>query len=830
MKVYDAEPVNPMPAPEQDTTSFLEQLLSPQTLQRMMTCGGLLLVFGLVAWLWSIGIFENPLVGATLLGGATLGVLGLGAWLHRHTKHELAGTGLTLLAELALPLNLWFYDAQGLVTISEGGRLWIPAAICCGIYAFIARVLRKPMFVYTLVGGVVMTGMLFLADQSIGRFWEVIPQATFLVVTGWLCVFAERLFPREEGDFSRAKFGKAFHWSGLVVLLSGFATLAGGQIVGNFISLLSWDAAEAIVTDNGLKMWALGLVGFSMVGAIAQRVFTEQKSLYTGLALALFAWCLAIFSDIYSIRIEIQHIALAAAVLIIFGYARRVFFHEESRVWPVHLGAGILFLYGFAQFFAFSMEGSSRLYADAPWLLLLQLVTTVAAGLVGWAAERNSRSYGETNEASVESLHPTAGIPPGGQASVAEDLLIGATSVLSVFSAGCAGKLLGVTSFELTSVLLYVVPAMFAAVVWATRKTTDISTWQNATSAATVICLVYLGIAFASETLTAFVDHWAWCGILLVGAGLFGVASLGRKRHIERGLAIGSVILAVSQATIAMGASVDYAIVLAPTFFGLVLVAYRYATDNESLEMPSHVVVLIGSLLGILYGISRVISDTADFGLISVLLLQLVAVAIPSFLTKRTQWRHTFRVAAIGSAATLLASMNSMIDTHWLLRLEIGSIAFGIFLLVIGHIGWYREGDEEDDAATLTLWFGSVLATLPLALGVLYFRLGDTSVAWIGFHNVTGIVVALVLLGLGMACRIRSTTLGGTALLTTYIVSLVMLIRLPNQLQNVSVMMMVGGGLFFGTAVLLSIYRDRLVKLPGDISEGRGVFKVLRWR
>jgi len=42
--------------------------------------------------------------------------------------------------------------------------------------------------------------------------------------------------------------------------------------------------------------------------------------------------------------------------------------------------------------------------------------------------------------------------------------------------------------------------------------------------------------------------------------------------------------------------------------------------------------------------------------------------------------------------------------------------------------------------------------------------------------------------------------------------------------------MMVGGGLFFSIAVLLSVYRDRLLSIPQRIQEGEGVFRIFKWR
>ena len=97
-------------------------------------------------------------------------------------------------------------------------------------------------------------------------------------------------------------------------------------------------------------------------------------------------------------------------------------------------------------------------------------------------------------------------------------------------------------------------------------------------------------------------------------------------------------------------------------------------------------------------------------------------------------------------------------------------------------------------------------------------------------HELGVLVIGLVLLGAGLVCRIRWSTLVGTATLSVYVVSLVGLIRLPDQLQTTAVYMMVGGGVFFAVAVLLSVYRDRLLALPQKVREGEGMFRVLKWR
>ena len=121
---------------------------------------------------------------------------------------------------------------------------------------------------------------------------------------------------------------------------------------------------------------------------------------------------------------------------------------------------------------------------------------------------------------------------------------------------------------------------------------------------------------------------------------------------------------------------------------------------------------------------------------------------------------------------------------------------------------------------------------MPFTLGLLGERLdpGQSHWAWLLAHEVGVLSIGLTLLGAGILCRIRSTTLCGGATLLLYVASLVMLINVPDQLQNVAVYMMAGGATFFATAVLLSVYRDRLLKIPDRVRNGDGVFQVLQWR
>ena len=169
-------------APPKPRQPLWEIILDPRTIQWLLGLGGVLLVLGLVIWLATLGIFKNPVVVAIALGIGNGAVLGGGWATIRYTRYQTAGRAITLLACLVMPLNLWFYHANGLVTID--GHLWVAALVCCVLYLASALVLRDHWFVYVFSGGIAMTGLLMLASD--GRFWEIAAPAALLVVLGLL--------------------------------------------------------------------------------------------------------------------------------------------------------------------------------------------------------------------------------------------------------------------------------------------------------------------------------------------------------------------------------------------------------------------------------------------------------------------------------------------------------------------------------------------------------------------------------------------------------------------------------------------------------------------
>jgi hypothetical protein len=226
--------------PTRTGMSLLDLMLDPRSIQTLMGVSAGLLMLGLVLWLWSVGVFENPLVAAATLGGANVALLGAGIALVRGTHYTMAGRGCALLASALMPLNLWFYDAQGLIALDQGGHLWIPATLICLIYAATARLTRDPNFAYALVGGVALTGLLILADSQVARFYDMIAPPALLAVIGLISLHAERFFPSGAGPFSRGRFGASFANAGLAAVIAGEAILMVCHLGG-----IAYDAEAA---------------------------------------------------------------------------------------------------------------------------------------------------------------------------------------------------------------------------------------------------------------------------------------------------------------------------------------------------------------------------------------------------------------------------------------------------------------------------------------------------------------------------------------------------------------------------------------------------------
>src|SRR5262249_59577293 len=75
-------------------------------------------------------------------------------------------------------------------------------------------------------------------------------------------------------------------------------------------------------------------------------------------------------------------------------------------------------------------------------------------------------------------------------------------------------------------------------------------------------------------------------------------------------------------------------------------------------------------------------------------------------------------------------------------KLELLAVGVGVLLLVVGHIGWYREQERQSDLVSVSLLLGSLLAGIPLMMATYIDRSRDYFI----FLNEVGFLAVSVLL------------------------------------------------------------------------------------
>ena len=334
-----------------------------------------------------------------------------------------------------------------------------------------------------------------------------------------------------------------------------------------------------------------------------------------------------------------------------------------------------------------------------------------------------------------------------------------------------------------------------------------------------------------------------WAALLFTESTLcFGLASLRRTRPVSLVLSTLSFCVAVWHLLVHFQIT-QQAFLLTLAIVGTVLLAAaeiaarrNNQTENSRFTAAAlwsgRVCISFGGAATMLMSLARLLTSEAQWVIVGLLAAQALAAVVAAVLSRESGWRRHFVVLATGEVLLSLLAINALSTFSMLQRVELFLTLVGLMLVSFGYLGWYREGEAKQSQVSFNLAFGSMLSAIPLTLGLLVQRFGDSHSAWgwIMLHEVGVLSVGMALLAAGILCRIRWSTLVGSSTLVVYILSLVALIQLPDQLQSTAIYMMVGGGLFFGTAVLLSVYRDRLLALPKRVQEGEGVFQVLKWR
>ncbi|QDU54785.1 hypothetical protein [Aeoliella mucimassa] len=817
-----------------DFRTLIEYLVDPRSLQALMMTGGGLLVLGLVLWLWTCGVFANPKVLASCVGGANLALLAGGVAMVRRSRYQTAGNAMTLLACLVLPLNLWLYSAQGLITIEGGGHLWVPAVICCAIYAGVARLLKDAKFVYALVGGITMTGLLFLADNSVSHFWEVIAPSTFLVVLGTACVHAERLFNENDGPFGRAKFGRAFFVAGHFVMAAGLLVLLGGRLVGWFYAPLfadlGWFAEPVVAEQAWAQLWAFALAGLGTYTYLySQVVVNPQGRRYAHSAVLTLLWCEVMLLDLLNLpRIE-------SVAMLVLGST----------------GLAALLLSTVSQQKVKVLDTLSHMFSG-----LGAVCTLGAAAWGGLALLRGLLvETGAPVDFTFDAYYAIAMAVASLACVLAMFLRRTATGTLQVvYSYALALPVLGLATTALTSagvtslaMLLPCLAVLALAMEFATRLSSSASPARHLGYSLVTTTVVLLALSAASLAgLAGELADYDQLTLSLFYGMTAGTLALATQRKGQPATAALSVLcggLAAWQ-MLAFAGLGDFAPIIAAGVAGLVtmllsrLFAKDEAADEDRLTTSmvlmhvGLVLVSLGSAGGLFLTMGRVAVNDAATSLVMLMGVQIGTALLASWLAPSVEWKRAMRLLAGLHLLGMVVVINMLSALTFWQRGELLTLAAGVLLLGAGHLRWRTEGESRDPMVDLQLLVGSLLSTAPLVLGLMAQRFGDyqPTVGFLMLHELGALVLGLLLLGAGVLCRIRVTTVLGSATLLTWVVSLVALVfRLP-ELQNAAFYMMVGGGSFFGVAVLLSVYRDRLLSLPDRIRKHEGMFRVLEWR
>ena len=826
---------------KEHTRSIVEVLLDPRTLQGLMTCGAGLLVLGLVAWLWSIGMFENPVVVATCLGVGNVALIAGGVSTVRYSRYQIAGTAMTMLGCLVMPLNLWFYDAQGLITLDQGGHLWVPALLCCLIYAGVARVLADPKFVFAIVGGVTLTGLLLLADQHVDRFWEILSPSALMVVIGMICIHAERAFAPGEGPFSRENFGKAFFQAGHIVLASGLMLLFGGRLAGWFYEPLlaefGWFDAPLVSTKTNLKLFAMLLALSGAYSYVYSQLVVKARGRYAASAVLTMLWSVVILFDLLNIAFTMSLLTLLLALAALALNLASSRWHADDT----------------EQEAGFTARAQAWLQSSRPLISALHVVVALLGVIL----------YGRVR---IEILHhwwnydfdwmylaaiAVAGASCVWSALIAEkqgrgNAVVGEAQFAALFAMLLTAGVISVAGIALTVPTLaaeMLVPMALAGMSLVARNETRRQSWARAGEfAGGLVMLASLAAALGLvEIATSSAAPHLWLSLLFTEATVaFGIASIHSERGTTSALSAASLCAAAWQ-TILWLDFTTYAPIVAATTVGVVALAIARAMElfeSKSAKRISRyqylgmVGVSLGGLAALLLSLARVMVGEAVGSLIGLLILQTIATAISAVLVKDAASRRFLSILATGEFLVMVLVVNVLSGLNILQKGELFVTILGLVMVGFGYAGWLREGKEKDELVSFNLAFGSLLSAGPLVVGLLHQRFWDPADAWgwVMMHEVGVLAVGLLLLGAGLVCRIRWSTLIGSGTLIAYVVSLLGLLSLPDKLQSTAVYMMVGGGLFFAVAVLLSIYRDRLLALPEKVREGEGVFQVLKWR
>lgn len=816
-------------APEKPVVvRMLEALLDPRAIHWMLTIGGGLAVLGLIIYLVSLRVFDNPVVMAVALGLGSAAVLAAGWWMTLKTRYRVAGQALTFLGCVVAPLNLWFYHAQNLVTLDQ--HLWVGGLVCVAMYVATVFVLRDPLFMYAVEAGVTLTVLLLMAD--LGLVNDVANLAMFLVALGFFSIHAERAFS-PAGEFSREKYGLPLFWSGHAQLGVALVMLLVSQIAGWLIEPLKLTWQGNLLTENTLLaggLWIAATYLYFYSDLVVRRVGVYISLAAVSLMMAL-------------VTLVLQHlnqeglITVLAVTSLVTQIIQSQIARNNEKV--VRYGSQI-----------------SALMAEIPVLMGVILHFRATSGIAkathwdyqtGWGFVGAMAVVMLCNRASAWLSRKT---DPKLSASYfffsAAAALVGAAGIL---------RMVGWTDWSYQAMVLMLIPIAYIVASRLWRGHSPETPLARVAHASTAVILLGTLVSALEHDAVALVRPVTGAelnlrlGLVFVEATLFYVlAGWFRKRSWNASFATMAACGALwqflgyfgvpSSAHTLIYAGLGLAALVAARVMGLETVD-RYDEDGDkskALRGPGlttfqagNGVLSVALVIALLKGLGELAGNGIEWFDLLMLVLTTGAGAAAIYLVPPSGWRRWYTVATVALAAVTFLTLNLLIHLSGWQKLEIFCVVVGLVLLAVGHVGRFREqsagGDE--DTVSLGLWFGSLLAAVPLFVAMFSHRFIQGSVSLV--DELALLTVTILMLVSGCGWRIKSTTLTGGAHLGLYLVLLIGSLAYRPEVE-IGVYLLAGGGLVFAAGVVLSIYRDRLLALPEKIAKREGLFQVIDWR
>ncbi len=816
----------PLPVPKR---TFLEILLDPHNIQYLLIIGGLLMVVGLVILLWVNNVFEDPYVAASALGGANLAAMLSGWYLVLNTRYQTAGRALTLLACLVMPLNLWYYHENDLLTVE--GHLWVAGVVMSLFYLASALVLRDELFVYVQSGGVTLAALLILASwpPSPEFFWQIAAPSSLLVGLGLLSIHIERAFlPEGEEPFTRRRFGLAYFWSGHAQLAGGLLLLLGAFVAGSWLyqpifrPLFEANQATPSPMVGELRWLSLLLVLAGTYAYVYSDLVVRKVGYYVHLAAVLMLWALIILLEILQLELGIDTLIIALSVGGLLLNLLQTMLAKDSpytRSFPV-LGVALPLLAVFLGGMIYLRAVSTNLRGvwateSLTWTYILGMAITAITCRIG------AYLYGERKPGLAAVYFFATGAAT----------LTGAAALLAVLNLG---------DWEQHAPILMLIPIVYLVTSYwygSESPTSRPLLWVG--HAATVVMLIG-SLASVVEGFTTLKER----SLINLSVALFfaevacfyGLAAWLHRQAFGVHLMATAATASAWQLMVYFGVGVEiYLLVFA--VLGLIgLLVYRFSVVEKvgtpqlaDATFQSGNCLLSLSLIATAFlAPSRFLPSAPPWsyvGLTACLsLLSLIAV----YLTRHPGWRRWYVVASVGGG--MLAGFGVIVHLLTTLsplqKLEVVSVVAGLALLIAGHFGWYQEQDKESDLVSISLFLGSLLVTIPLAIASLVDRASDRFL----WPNELGFFLAsIVLLTTGILFQLRATTIIGALSTLLYFVTLLLFVPW-SRLNTLAIFIIVGGGTLFGLGLLLSLYRERLLSLPERVKRREGIFRVLNWR